>query len=159
MTVLLLFLSVYFIRKMIVKHQERAQRNRILREKRMSALEREQARQRKEQEKLLKEQERQAKEQERQAAKLAKHEEMIMKLEQRVCDAERDIDFNREQIRRLHLLLHIKQSERDAAIYQGSEWQKHHKKIITLENQIHSAQKRIDKAQADKYFCEQKLSA
>ena len=38
-------------------------------------------------------------------------------------------------------------------------WQKHHKKVISLENQIHTVQKRIDKAHMDKAYCESKMAS
>lgn len=119
---------------------------------RLIALEREQMKQAKEQERL-------AKEQERQAAQLAKHEEQLAKLEQRLSVAESEIAFNREQRDRLFLLLDIEERERAACIEGSATWQKHHKKIITLENQIHTVQKRLDKAQMDKAYCNSKLSA
>lgn len=100
-----------------------------------------------------------AKEQERQAAQLAKHEEQLAKLEQRLSVAESEIAFNREQRDRLFLLLDIEERERAACIEGSATWQKHHKKIITLENQIHTVQKRLDKAQMDKVYCNSKLSA
>ena len=100
-----------------------------------------------------------AKEQERQAAQLAKHEDMIRKLEMRMATAESELAFNREQRDRLFLLLDIEERERDAAIEGSRTWQAHHKKVISLENQIHTVQKRIDKAHMDKAYCESKLSA
>lgn len=112
----------------------------------------EQARQAREQEKL-------AKEQEKQAATLAKHEEQLMKLEMRLSTAESEIAFNREQRERLWKLLEIEKRERDASVLESTVWQKHHRKVISLENQIHTVQKRIDKACMEKTFCEQKLSA
>lgn len=99
------------------------------------------------------------KEQERQAKELAKHEEMIRKLEMRMATAERELAFNREQRDRLFKLLDIEERERDAAVEGSSTWQKHQKKVISLENQINTVQKRIDKAHMDKAYCESKLSA
>ena len=119
---------------------------------RLIALEREQMRQAREQEKL-------AKEQEKQAEILRKHEERLMKLEQRMTIAESEIAFNREQCERLFSLLDIEEMERDASIPGGKEWQKHQKKVISLENQIHTVQKRIDKAHMDKAFCEKQMEA
>lgn len=119
---------------------------------RLIALEREQIRQAKEQEKL-------AKEQERQAEVLRKHEERLMKLEQRMATAESEIAFNREQRERLFSLLDIEERERDAAIEGSATWQKHQKKVISLENQIHTVQKRIDKAHMDKAYCEKQMEA
>ena len=57
------------------------------------------------------------------------------------------------------LLLDIEERERDAAIEGSRTWQAHHKKVISLENQIHTVQKRIDKAHMDKAYCESKMSA
>ncbi len=118
----------------------------------MIALDREQMRQRKEQEKL-------EKEQQRQADILRKHDERLMKLEQRMATAESELAFNREQRERLFSLLDIEELERDASIPGGKEWQKHQKKVISLENQIHTVQKRIDKAHMDKAFCEKQMAA
>ena len=123
-----------------------------------------------EQERLAKAQEREekariaaeeklVKEQEKQAAQLAKHEEMIRKLEMRMATAESELAFNREQRERLFKLLDIEERERDAAIEGSRTWQAHHKKVISLENQIHTVQKRIDRAHMDKAYCESKLSA
>lgn len=136
--------------------KERARRAEIAR------IKAEQIRQREEIKKvaaLEKEQARIAKEQEKQAAQLVKHEEMIRKLEMRMATAESELAFSREQRDRLFLLLDIEERERDAAIEGSATWQKHHKKVISLENQIHTVQKRIDRAHMDKAFCESKLSA
>ena len=129
------------------------------------AMWKEQERQRKEQERQAREQERQAreqvrlaKEQERQAAILEKHEEMLMKLDHRLSSAESEIAFNREQIERMFKLQEFEISARDACSYGSADWQKHEKKVISFENQIHTIQKRIDKAKADKRYCESKLA-
>ena len=111
-----------------------------------------------EQERQAKEQARLAKEQERQAAQLERHEEMLMKLDHRLAQAESEIAFNREQRERIFSLLEIEEAERDACIHGSSAWQKHQRKVISLENQVHTVQKRIDKAQAEKRFCESKLA-
>lgn len=120
--------------------------------------EREREELRKEQERQAKEQTRLAKEQERQAAQLERHEEMLMKLDHRLASAESEIAFNREQIERLFKLQEFELSARDACSYGSSDWQKHEKKVISLEGQIHTIQKRIDKAKADKRYCESKLA-
>ena len=150
-----------------LRREQERQREAIRREnaerKAMEAEQRRQAqeivRQAREQARQAKEQERQAKEQERQRAILAKHEEQIAKLERRLSSAESELAFNREQRDRLFMLLDIEERERAASIEGSGTWQKHHKKVISLENQIHAVQKRIDKAQADKAYCESKLSA
>ena len=132
---------------------------------RIQTLEKEQAIARKQREALLKEQEkqrreqeRQKKEQERQAAVLERHEEQLMKLDHRLASAESEIAYNRELIERLFKVQAMEIEERDACTYGSSEWQKHERKVITLEGQIHTLQKRIDKAKADKRFCESKLA-
>ena len=134
----------------------RKQREALLKEQ--DRQRREQERVRREQDRQRREQERQAKEQERQAATLARHEEQLMKLDHRLASAESEIAFNREQIERLFKLQEMELTERDACTYGSSEWQKHERKVITLEGQIHTLQKRIDKAKADKRFCESKLA-
>lgn len=98
-------------------------------------------------------------EQARQAEAIRKHEERIFKLEQRMASAESELAFNREQRDRLFKLLDIEERERDGAIPESATWQKHQRKVISLENQIHTVQKRIDKAQADRLFCEKQMSA
>lgn len=118
----------------------------------------EQERQRKEQERQAREQVRLAKEQERQAAQLERHEEMLMKLDHRLASAESEIAFNREQRERIFSLLEIEEAERDACIKGSSAWQKHQAKVISLESKVHTVQKRIDKAKADKRYCESKLA-
>ena len=110
-------------------------------------------------ERIRQEQERIARKQEKQAAQLAKHEEQLMKLNMRLSVAEGEIAFNREQRERLWKLLEIEQLERDSAIPNSKTWQKHQRKVISLENQIHTVQKRIDKAHMDKAYCESKLAS
>ena len=86
-----------------------------------------------------------------------KNEERLFKLEQRMASAESELAFNREQRDRLFKLLDIEERERDGAISESATWQKHQRKVISLENQIHTVQKRIDKAQADRLFCEKQM--
>lgn len=171
MVLIIIIACFYAVFKLIsaasAKAKERARQAQIERIKREQAAQREEMRRAQEEAKaeakrvaaLEREQERIAKEQERQAAQLAKHEEQIMKLGLRVATAESEIAFNREQRERLWKLLEIEELERDSAIEGSNTWQKHHRKVISLENQIHTVQKRIDKAQMDKAFCEKKLSA
>ena len=96
---------------------------------------------------------------EKQEAINRKNEERFFKLEQRMASAESELAFNREQRDRLFKLLDIEERERDGAIPDSATWQKHQRKVISLENQIHTVQKRIDKAQADRLFCEKQMSA
>ena len=143
-------------------------------------LAKEQMRQREAQARLLREQRAQAQAQREETARLIalekarqaqdawnakqeainrKNEERLFKLEQRMASAESELAFNREQRDRLFKLLDIEERERDGAIPESATWQKHQRKVISLENQIHTVQKRIDKAQADRLFCEKQMSA
>ena len=106
-----------------------------------------------------KEQERLAKEQEKQATILAKHEEQLTKLRMRLTTAENEIAFNREQQERIWKLLEFERLECDASTLGSTTWQKHQRKVISLENQLHTVQKRKDKATMERDFCKQKLSA
>lgn len=147
---------------------------------RQARLVREQMRQREAQARLLREQRAQAQAQREETARLIalekarqaqdawnakqeainrKNEERLFKLEQRMASAESELAFNREQRDRLFKLLDIEERERDGAIPESATWQKHQRKVISLENQIHTVQKRIDKAQADRLFCEKQMSA
>lgn len=143
-----------------IKHEQEAQRAMLIkaqydereRARQMALLEREQIRQAKEQKRMQKEQDRQAKQ-------IAKHDEMLMKLDIRLASAENEIAFNREQRERLFKVLKAEQEKQRETQKDSDAWMKHERKIIALENQIHTAQKKIDKAQADKYFCKQKMSA
>ena len=108
---------------------------------------------------MEREQLRQAQEQERQAALLAKHEAAIMKLEGRLYIAEGEIAHSKEQQDALYKLLCMAEEARDACANGSAEWQKRQKKVLSLENQVYNAQKRHDKAMAEKRFCEQRLSA
>jgi len=120
--------------------------------KRLIALEREQMRQAREQEKL-------EREQQRQAEVLAKHEEQIAKLEFRLSTAESDISHWNEQIAALYAILDMEQLELAGTVNGSKEQTKHQKKIITLNNQIHAAENRLNKAKFEKSFCEDKLAS
>jgi len=110
----------------------------------------EQERQQREHERLLREQERQAKEQERQAAQLAKHERRIADLEYRMKQAEQDIAHYTETLGNLCALLDIEQAEQAAAVPGSKTDIKCQKRIITLNNQIHTAETRLNKAKHTK---------
>ena len=154
---------VKLLRSINAKQTEREQQRIREEQARLRAEVMEQARRQTEQERAIakaaKDREAIRKEQEKQTAQLAKHEEQIIKLEMRLASAESELAFNREQRERLFKLLDIEECERDAAIEGSRTWQAHHKKVISLENQIHTVQKRIDKAHMDKAYCESKLSA
>lgn len=135
---------------------QREEQRRMVAEQIAAARERAELRQ--EQERQRREQERQEKEQARQAAILKRHEEELRKLSIRLAAAESEIAFNREQRDRLFELLRIEETERDACIKGSGEWQKHQRKVISLDGQVYAAQKRIDKAKAERLLCESKLA-
>ena len=103
------------------------------------------------------EQMRLAKEQERQAEQLAKHEEQIAKLEHRMSVAEGEIDFQMEQIERLREHIEHAEIERDGCVFGSSNYFKWDKKVMTLEKQIHTAEKKISDAQFAKESAQKKL--
>lgn len=111
------------------------------------------------QKRMAKELDRVTKEQARQAAEIEKLKETTMKLEDRLATAESELIFNREMREKLFSLLDIEELELDASLPGSRGWQKHQRKVISLNNQIHAVQKRIDKYTQDKRMCERKLEA
>lgn len=155
MTIFVVIAFFYIVGKIVsmFSAEEKEQRRKMeierikVEQKRVAS---EQARQAKEQERL-------AKEQQKQAEQIKKHEEMLLKLDERLATAEREIAFNKEQRERLYSLLKIEKLELSSAIGGSNTWQKHQRKVIALENQLHTVQKRLDKANAEKRFCKSKL--
>lgn len=96
-------------------------------------------------------------EQQRQAEQLAKHEERLEKLEYRLSAAEADIEHWSEQIGNLYALLDIEMAEQAGAVPGSKTDIKCQKRIIALNNQIHTAESRVRKAQFEKSFCEKRV--
>lgn len=105
------------------------------------------------------EQQRIAREQARQAEQLAKHEQRISDLEFRMNQAEADIEHWKSQIGNLYALLDIEQSNRSKADPGSKADAACQKRIITLTNQIHTAETRLAKAQHTRATAEQQLNA
>lgn len=122
-------------------------------------MEREQAKQRAEQERQRKEQERLAKEQERQAAQIAKHEGEIAKLKFRMEQAEANIEFYDERLRNLLAKRDNYMAQQTACTTMSKDWDKWQTKIITLDNQIHTAESKLNGAKFAKEQAQNKLSA
>ena len=101
----------------------------------------------------------QRKEQERQAKTIADHEERIAKAEQTIKQTTADIDFLRDRIAQLDALLDLEKLEQAGAIPGSKTDIKCQKRIMTLENQIHSAESRLSKAQFNRRQAQEKLSA
>lgn len=112
-----------------------------------------------EQERQRREQERQAREQERQSEIIRKHEQRISDLEYRMRQAESDIAHWKETVGNLYALRDVAQNELDQAIIGGKNQTRYQKQIITLDNQIHSAESRLAKAQYAKAKAERELQA
>ena len=98
------------------------------------------------------------KEQEKHAAMLKKHEEEIAKLKFRMAQAESDIEHFTEQLGNLYALLDIEEMARSSAVPGSAEDAKHQRKIITLTNQIHTAETRLEKAKFNKEQAERKIA-
>ena len=137
------------------KAQQAQYKSNLLRQK---AIVQEQERAMKERERLAREQERQKKEQERQAAILEKHEEMLRKHEFQLRQAKRDIDFLKERLgqqeaQRDYLLL-----QQEATVPGSKEHDAIQRKIVVLDNQIHSTVSRYNRAVFNAKEAEKKLA-
>ena len=111
------------------------------------------------QQRIRNEQQRIRNEQRRQAEQLAKHEQRISDLEFRMNQAEADIEHWKSQIGNLYALLDIEQSNRSKAAPGSKADAACQKRIITLNNQIHTAETRLAKAQHTRATAEQQLNA
>lgn len=135
--------------------REREERMRIVEEqKRVAAEQREHAKALVE---LAKEQRRQQAEQERQSALLAKHEKRISELEFKMDQAIKNEEHWKQQVGNLYALLDMAENELQQAIIGGKNQMKYQKQIITLNNQIHAAEARYDKAKQDKTMLRREL--
>ena len=108
---------------------------------------------------LAREQARQAAEQEKQRVLLAKHEKRISELEFKMDKAIKDEEHWKEQVGNLYALLDMAENELQQAIIGGKNQMKYQKQIITLNNQIHAAEARYDKAKQDKTMLKRELEA
>ena len=152
MTFIILVLSAIVIGKLIQNHREKAERERVQREKRMASLEREQARQRKAQDRLWKEQQ-------KQAEQIAKHERRIADLEHKMVQAESDIEHWTQQVCNLYALLDVAEAEQASAVPGSKTDLAAQKRIVALNNQIHTAETKLSKAKYVKQTAAKELSA
>ena len=167
MTIVLILLTLCGVRALLAAIREQRRQEQIDR------VRREQARQRTEQARLRDEWRRQeaeaarlareqitlAKEQERQAAQILKHGKRLADLEHRMEQAEADIEHWKAQLGALYALLDLAQAEQVAAAPGSKADARAQKQIITLGNQIHAAEARLNKAEHIKKTAEQELSA
>lgn len=108
---------------------------------------------------LRREQERQAKEQERQAAQLAKHEAEIEKLKHTVEVSTSDIEFLLGRMADLEYQLDFAIHLQSGTIPGSKEHTRYQSKIVTLRNQIHTAESKLSNAQWRKEQAEARLIA
>ena len=111
------------------------------------------------QEQIIREQIRQARELERHEAKLVAHEKRLADLEYRMTQAEADIEHWRETVGALYALLDLAQAEQAVAVPGSKADARAQKQIISLSNQIHAAESRLNKAEHIKKTAERELSA
>lgn len=98
-----------------------------------------------------------AKEQEKQAAQLAKHEKRIADLEFRMEQAEGDIEFLNERIANLDAQRDYLILQQSATVPGGKEHTKYQSKIVSIENQIHTAENKLNKAKHIKAMAEKEI--
>ena len=100
-----------------------------------------------EQARQAKEQERLAKEQTKQAEMLAKHEKRIADLEFKAKKAESDMTFLLERLANLDAQRDYFLFQQEGTVPGGKEFTKYQSKIVALDNQIHTTETKIAKAQ------------
>lgn len=108
---------------------------------------------------LRREQERIAKEQEKQAAVIAKHESEIEKLKHTVDVATSDIEFLLGRMADLEYQLDFVIHLQSGTIPGSKEHTRYQNKIVTLRNQIHTAESKLNNAQWRKEQAEARLIA
>lgn len=113
---------------------------------RQRAILREQEAARKERERLAKEQEKQAKELERHATMLEKHEAQIRKLEFQARQARRDIEFLKERLGQQEAQRDFLLRQQESMKPGAKDYESIQRKVIVLDNQIHSTKRRYNKA-------------
>lgn len=135
--------------KEAIHRQEELYREQERQRRGQEQIRREQERQAREQARLAKEQERQHREQIRQAAQLAA-------LNFRISQAEADIAAGEERIAALYGLMDIAAAAQHKAEPGSRQDEQAQRKIISLQNQIHTTEKRIAKAQFDRETAQRK---
>ena len=87
-----------------------------------------------------------AKEQERQAAVLERHEEAIRKAQFTADQALADIDFQKDRLADLESQLDYLLLLQSGTVPGSKEHDKYQKRIVTLHNQIHTAESKLNRA-------------
>lgn len=121
-------------------------------------IEAEQARQAKEIERIKREQERQRREQERQAEQIARHEKRIADLEFKLEQAQSDIDFLTERVAQLDAQRDFLLLQQTATLPGSKTFESCQRRIVALDNQIHTAESKLAKARHTQAMAERELS-
>lgn len=112
--------------------------------------------------KAKKEREALRKEQEKQAAAIKKHDEEIIKLKQIVYQSKADIAFLEARFGKLcdqrDYLIYLRNNLDTTRRDYDTEYSKYQKKIITLENQMHTTDSKLTKARFAKEQAQRKLA-
>ena len=108
--------------------------------------------------KAAQERERLKREQERQAAVLAKHEEMIARNTQILKQAVADIDFQNERLAELDAQLDYIMLQQAGTVPGSKEHTRYQNKIVSLHNQIHTAESKLSRAQFNREQARRKLA-
>ena len=88
----------------------------------------------------------------RKQAELARREAMARaaaeqaKVAESIAKMDEEIEYLKDKIRRLNKISEYEELERDACIPGGKEYQKHERKVLSLENQIRTATRQLEKA-------------
>lgn len=156
---IIILVGIYLVYKSVSASNARARERKRAEE--VAQIKREQTRQREEakayvaeQKRIASEQARQAKEQERlakeqtkQAEMLAKHEKRIADLEFKAKQAESDMTFLLERLANLDAQRDYFLFQQEGTVPGGKEFTKYQSKIVALDNQIHTTEAKIAKAQ------------
>lgn len=144
-----------------IEEQRRRERERAEAIEQMLAIQREQVRLAQEQEREAmerkREDERLAQEQEKQAAQLAKHEKRLVDLEFRMSQAESDIEFLNDRIAQLDAQRDLLMLQQSGTVPGGKEHTKYQTKIISIDNQIHTAENKLSKARHIKAMAQREM--
>ena len=130
------------------RRQIEAEKARIAWQKRQDAINRQAQAER---ERLRKEQERQAKEQERQAAEMEKMRHVL-------AQATADIDFLQDRTADLYAQLDYQLLLQAGTVPGSKQFEKYQSKIVTLKNQIHTAENKLSKAEWNRDTAQRKLA-
>lgn len=95
----------------------------------------------------------------KQAKQIAKHEEEIRKLKRIVKRCNSDIEYLTDFVAEKDTLIDYWMAKREGTTPDSKEYIDYTNKIRALKNQIHSAEKKINKAHDDRKDAERKLCA